>query len=270
MNTEITYRRGFAGFLCAVDESLRRSPGGGTLPPIRSLEGSEGLFDEAQLVDTDRARAREFWNRLRRVSAPAAQTCFAAFCSDRRDKDGALFRGIARILGEGPRALEDLGDKDIAEVLAASRRTLGEAHKFCGLLRFRELADSSWYAAIKPDCDILPFIGEHFSNRFRIMRFIIHDPGRSAAILHQPGKPWRLVQGFSIREEGGGESPSPYRDGNGKFAKAGFGISKAQPWSRGATSGSRRAICLKSTGTSFPKLRTPGQNCPYSCCPGSS
>ncbi|MDD3820849.1 hypothetical protein SDC9_13443 [bioreactor metagenome] len=204
MNTEITYRRGFAGFLCAVDESLRRSPGGGTLPPIRSLEGSEGLFDEAQLVDTDRARAREFWNRLRRVSAPAAQTCFAAFCSDRRDKDGALFRGIARILGEGPRALEDLGDKDIAEVLAASRRTLGEAHKFCGLLRFRELADSSWYAAIKPDCDILPFIGEHFSNRFRIMRFIIHDPGRSAAILHQPGKPWRLVQGFSIREEGGG------------------------------------------------------------------
>ncbi len=206
---EILYRGGFPGFLCAVDESLRRGPEGGLLPPIRAWEGGVGLFDESQVLDTDPARAREFWDRLRRVSAPAAKTCFAAYCSDRKKREGAIARVVARILAEGPEALEDLGDRDIAEILAASRRSLCEAHKFCGLVRFRELKDSSWYAEIRPDCDILPFIGDHFSERFRIMRFVIHDRGRSSAILHEPGKPWRLVRGFGLREEGNREIPLP-------------------------------------------------------------
>jgi probable DNA metabolism protein len=210
---EILYRGGFSGFLCAVDESLRRGPEGGLLPPIRAWEGGRGLFDESQVLDTDRARAREFWERLRKVSAPAAKTCFAAYCSDRKNREGVIARVIVRILAEGPEALEDLGDGDVTEILAASRRSLGEAHKFCGLLRFRELKDSSWYAAIRPDCDILPFIGDHFSTRFRIMRFVIHDRGRFSAILHEPGKPWQLVQGFGLREEGNREMPLPVSPG---------------------------------------------------------
>ena len=206
---EIGYRDGFAGFICAVDEALRRSSSGKALPLVRALEARAELFDELHAVDTDLDRARDMWNRLRRVSAPAARTCFAAFCSDRRAKDRALSRVLARILGEGPQVLDDLGDRDVAEVLASSRRTLFETHRFCGLVRFRELADLSWYASINPDCYILPFIGDHFSARFRIMRFIIHDCGRSMAILHKPGKPWKIARGFSTQEESKGQEHLP-------------------------------------------------------------
>ena len=200
---EITYRDGFAGFLCAVDEALRRSPSSGRLPLIRAEENTAGLFDELHAIDTDLGRAGEFWARLRRVSTPAAKTCFAAFCSDRKDKERAVSRVIARILDEGHQALEDLGDADVADLLASSRRCLGEAHRFCGLVRFGELKDLGWYAPIRPDCDILPFIGDHFSNRFSGMPFIIHDSGRAKAILHEPGKPWKIALGFTRREASG-------------------------------------------------------------------
>lgn len=198
---EINYRDGFAGFLCAVDEALRRSPSGKPIPLVRASDATADLFDELDAIDTDMARAGEFWSRLRRISASAAKTCFAAFCSSQRAKERSLSRVIARILNEGPQVLDDLGDKDVGEVLASSRRCLFEAHRFCGLVRFRELADLSWYASIKPDCHILPFIGDHFSSRFKIMRFIIHDCGRSMAILHEPGEPWKIARGFSVREE---------------------------------------------------------------------
>ncbi len=197
---ELVYDGSFAGFLCAMAEGLLRRPSAMALPLIRAKGYQTGLFEEFHSIHTQGNTAQAFWSRLQRITVPGSRTCHAAFCSDCRTVDIPLARVIARILSSGVEVLDDLGDSDVADVLAASRRTLTEAHKFLGLVRFSQLTDSSWYAAIKPDCDILPFIGDHFSARFRNMSFVIHDSRRSKAIIFTPGEKWRIAHGFQAGE----------------------------------------------------------------------
>lgn len=198
---ELVYDGSFAGFLCALAEGLRSSRTSDSMPHIRARGPQTGLFDEFHAIDTQQNTAQAFWSALRRVTVPGSQTCHAAFCSDHRTVDTPLAKVIGKILASGPEVLDDVGESEVADVLAASRRTLMEAHRFQGLVRFSELADSSWYSAIKPECDILPFIAEHFSARFRNMSFIIHDIRRSKAILYVPGEKWRIAQGFQATED---------------------------------------------------------------------
>jgi probable DNA metabolism protein len=70
-------------------------------------------------------------------------------------------------------------------------------------VRFRELADGTWYSDIEPECDVLPLIRHHFAARYPSMSFIIHDIGRGTAIIHVPGEGVSLVEGFSIKSENG-------------------------------------------------------------------
>jgi probable DNA metabolism protein len=65
-------------------------------------------------------------------------------------------------------------------------------------VRFSELTDGSFYAAIEPSCDILGLIGDHFTRRFAPIRFAIHDTRRHSAILHEPGNSWTIIDGFAL------------------------------------------------------------------------
>jgi len=78
-----------------------------------------------------------------------------------------------------------------------------EGHRLCGLVRFSELSDGSWYAPVEPSCDVLVLIADHFAARFGSMSFAIHDLNRGSAIVHAPGRACSLVEGFGLEPEDG-------------------------------------------------------------------
>lgn len=65
-----------------------------------------------------------------------------------------------------------------------TRRVAGEAHRFTGFVRFKEMAPLSFYSSIEPDHNILPLILNHFTRRFSDQNFIIHDLKRELAIIY--------------------------------------------------------------------------------------
>lgn len=65
-----------------------------------------------------------------------------------------------------------------------TRKVYGEAHRFNGFVRFKEVAPLSFYASIEPDHNILPLIINHFTKRFSDQNFIIHDLKRDLAIVY--------------------------------------------------------------------------------------
>jgi probable DNA metabolism protein len=186
-----------------VAEAINAGRKGLLFPSIRPKAGCAGLFDESLAVPTDEARAARVWRRLEaKVGEEALRDCFDAFCSDLDGVEDSLASTLARMAREGRGVLGDLGDPNCLRVMEASRRSKAQAHKLTGLLRFAELADGSWYAVMKPECDVLPLIGDHFAARFPGERFVIHDSGRGRAILHEPHGPWRIVGGFSLASAG--------------------------------------------------------------------
>ncbi len=193
------YDGSFQGFLNAVKRSL--SPGkmsGGPIP-IR-VKGKIDLFAEPLEAGGTAESARDFWRLLSRdYGRETPQRIFEAFCSDFPDKEDKLCAVIDLLRKKGKSALDELGNPAAAFLEKASHRAGFQAHAYTGLVRFRELADGTWYSDIQPECDVLPLIRHHFAERYPSMRFIIHDIGRESAVIHEPGKGASLVEGFSIR-----------------------------------------------------------------------
>ena len=205
--TVLSYDGGFPGFLCCVAEAINMFHDGYPFPNIREAAYREELFDEAFSVRRDEARAAALWLRLSLIGGEAAmRACHEAYCSDFPAKEDAIARALARIFREGRGALNDLGDPAICLVEKAGLRAKAQAHLVAGLIRFSELSDGSWFATIEPDCDVLPLIADHFAVRYADMIFAIYDKKRSTALMHKPGSPWKIVDGFSIDTGDGQES----------------------------------------------------------------
>lgn len=192
----VAYDGSFPGFLCACAEVLNaREP----VPrPVRESQPPT-LFEDRTSVPRDDARAAALWERLRgRITPVLMRTLFEAFLSEMPGIDASIAVVMRRMWRAGDCRSLDLSDSDALTVEKAANRAREEGHRFCGLVRFSELADDSFYAPIEPSCDILCLIGDHFAHRFSSMRFAIHDTLRHRAILHEPGMDWKLIDSFSL------------------------------------------------------------------------
>jgi probable DNA metabolism protein len=202
----VAYDGSFPGFLCACAEALNaREP----IPrPVRESE-TPTLFEIRTTVKRDDQRAAALWVRLsRRIADEPRRRLLEAFLSDVPGIDAAIAATMRRMWRAGDCRSLDLSDPDALMVEKAAYRAREEGHKVCGLVRFSELSDGSWYAPIEPCCDILGLIGDHFARRFAPMRFAIHDTCRRTAIMHEPGRLWNVIDGFNL------ELPDPGMDGH--------------------------------------------------------
>lgn len=201
IDSTVAYDGSFPGFLCACAEALNAPE---PVPRIVKATVSETLFEERCTVKRDDERAAALWTRLTNRAGPEAmRTLLEAFLSDVPEADATAALAMRRVRVEGASALRDLSDPVILSLEKAAHRASMEAHMYCGLVRFSELSDGSWYAPVEPSCDVLALIADHFAARFASMRFAIHDLKRGSAVLHEPGKVWNLVEAFGLDTENG-------------------------------------------------------------------
>lgn len=155
------------------------------------------LFDEYHTVHTDYEKSAKVARTLHaRMGDEAYQElCQAASAveepSARRhmDKANAIYKTVvlALSLPDPGNVLNYLGEPYVSRTFQLSRRTGNEAHHLLGFLRFRELENKILFAQIHPKNDVLPFLGEHFSDRLPEENFMIYDATRGLAALHPRG-----------------------------------------------------------------------------------
>ena len=181
----LRYDGTFAGFLTSV--SLARERG---LEPeaIADREPEQqGLFAAVESVATSRNRADELYRLIRRTLPPGAtQTLRYAFQSCEPGREILLFRYIQLGLATGAQFGAMLAHEAVIPVWKLARAVGREAHRYKGLVRFRQVEGDVWYAAIEPDHHILPLIAPHFAARFADQRWIIHDQRRGEAVAFDP------------------------------------------------------------------------------------
>lgn len=170
------------------------------------------LFCEYITVQTDYGKsqkvARTLWNRL--GEEVYTELCQAAASQEgqpaRRnamDKADAIYRTIvlALALDDGSKVLNYLGEPYVNRVFQLSRSAGNEAHHLLGFLRFQELENGLLFAQIHPKHHILPFLGEHFSDRLPQENFIIYDAAHHLAALHPKGRGFLLSDTQSLDME---------------------------------------------------------------------
>lgn len=176
----------FESFLTALSLALERAE---ECAIAREAGAEAGLFSEFVSAGTDPARAAAMRDLFeRRGSDESWHHARYAFLSEAAGAENAVL-AYAGLVKEKGRAADDLlADARVKKVHGLSASVGGEAHRFKGFVRFKELADKTLYARIEPDHNILPLLTGHFKGRLGEFNWVIHDARRGRAALHFGGR----------------------------------------------------------------------------------
>lgn len=108
---------------------------------------------------------------------------YRVFLSEVNGSEDLVFKYIKLCFLKGIKINLAKNNEIIMQIDKISNKVSIEAHRFYGFLRFKEIAELTFYAAIEPDHNILPLIVDHFVEKFSNQRFIIHDIKRENAMI---------------------------------------------------------------------------------------
>lgn len=116
------------------------------------------------------------------------------------DKADCIYRTI--LLGfsmkDGSRVMTALGEPYVHRVFELSRATYAESHHLLGFLRFSELENGVLFSTIHPRNNVLPVLGEHFTDRLPQENFIIYDENRQLCVIHRASKNFLIVDASNL------------------------------------------------------------------------
>ena len=193
------YDGSFAGFLTvlALLEERRATPSDFCATPHR-----QGLFDTHEQVATEPERALAYLNQLEtRFSTHTRHLVEQAFCAEAPGREILIYRFLELGRHEGRRFTAMLAHPQITPVLRLARQVSREAHRYLGLVRFREVTGGFYYAQVEPEHLILPWIAPHFAARFHDQHWVIHDLNRNLGAVYDAGHRERRLVPLELTTE---------------------------------------------------------------------
>lgn len=158
------------------------------------------LLEEVKFVTLDKDKANKVHSAMvEKFSEYMYSNVYHTFLSNEYDKDTWLLKylEIAFVQGYNTERLRSVDE--IFRVQKISRKVGFEKHRFLGLLRFTDIG-SCLYARFEPDHNILTLLADHFSDRFKEERFIIHDVKRKIAVIGYMGN-WMVTDFDRVMDE---------------------------------------------------------------------
>ena len=180
-----TYDGSFDGFLCCVFESVYA----GEIPfGIISEEDAPLTLIDVRSIVTDPIKAERVRTSIPlKISDRAMELVATVFCSCLEKKELRILEFLLQGYREGGKLCFKLGDSVVTPLLSAEKHLLREAHLLKGFVRFADVG-GALVAVITPKNYILPFIAQHFVQRYDQEQFMIFDKANKAALVYQDGK----------------------------------------------------------------------------------
>lgn len=161
------------------------------------------LFTAYRTVETDHEKAASVADTLRRkMGMEDFQTIYQAALSGDGEKGEDIFRTIVLGLAVWKRKniTRNLQEPSVLRVFERSRAVENEAHKYRMFVRFREMENGLMCAEIEPENQVLPLLGDHFSDRFPMVNFLIYDHTYGQCLFHQAHCQWAILTGVQPEE----------------------------------------------------------------------
>ena len=172
-------------FTAIYDAWASGSPHSANIIQCSNSEQSQQLFATYQTVTTDIQKAAKVARTIKRkTSNHYYQTILQASTSTNSSKAQCIYKSIVLGLSVGASVEQHQADPDINLLYKMALNVSREVQHYKGFLRFEELENGVLFARVRPRNSILPFLGEHFSDRFPDENFLIADTGRNHVIFH--------------------------------------------------------------------------------------
>lgn len=165
---------------------------------------SEGMYHQELFatyisVDTDYEKAvkvaRTMQNKVSQEVYELIQKTSVSFHAGKAD---AIYRVIILALKMGTRVLDYLTEPNVQFLMELERHIANEIQHEIQFLRFEELANGALFARINPKNTLLPYLAEHFSDRFSGEDWLIADTVHGGVLVHEKNKGCSLVSAEDI------------------------------------------------------------------------
>lgn len=171
-----------------------------------------GLFIEAIKVQTDHTHADKVATAIAdKISTQALRHIYRCYLSELPNIEMDIYYYLRLGFKVGAQVDNYLHHQFVLNVHQNSEKVGKERHRLLGLVRFRCLENSLYYAPIEPDYNVLPLIAPHFVKRLADQNWVIHDLKRNMAALYN-GKDWVLTELASDIELDYGEQETFYQN----------------------------------------------------------
>ncbi len=177
-------------------------------PETTAIQITEGetlrLFASYERIEADMEKCEKVMRTLKRRFGEEGflNFCLAIAAPD-TEKATAVYRTIAR--GLGLRRPETIfyqhADPNVRKTMQLRSFAWREMDKLRGFVRFRELKSGILLSEIQPKSNVLPWLAEHFADRFPAENFLICDKGRSLFAVHEAGRQWFLAGNMQLQAE---------------------------------------------------------------------
>jgi probable DNA metabolism protein len=180
----------FEGLLSAVFEAVRLRL------CVERVESASGhvpeLFEAARTIPTRIEQARRVWDgTVKRGGPEIAAMVHGAFLSELAGIDTSIWNFLRKLFSDAPGRGKDVFDKDVHDVWSAAQKTMHEAPRLEGFVRFQKAPAGSLFSVIAPDHDIVGLLAPHFLERFPGEAWLIAD-SRRGRCLHSDGTTTRV------------------------------------------------------------------------------
>ena len=174
------------GFFCVVFEAVYSN-----ILPIDIIveqDAIPSLFDSKKIVTDYNNALRVRKSITERISFRALELIENVYLSCLCQKEIRMLHFLLLGYDEGKKTCSMLGQEDVATLVAAEGRLMGEVHLLKGFVRFSDY-DGVLAAVITPKNFVLPYLARHFVERYNTERFVIYDKTHNVALLYENKRP---------------------------------------------------------------------------------
>jgi probable DNA metabolism protein len=179
---QLVYDGTMAGLLSAVFEVYERKAAAATI--VKSTAAVADAFAQRVEVVTDAIKARRVWKGLAgKLSQEALGQLYYCHLSELPETEAHILAYVRYVFDtSGQRVEEDFGNASVLWVSQTARKVWREKHRMEAFIRFQELGDGLFYAAMEPDYDVLPLLTCHFKSRYADQDWLIYDIRRKRGL----------------------------------------------------------------------------------------
>ncbi|HAA26032.1 MAG TPA: hypothetical protein DCE11_07950 [Ruminiclostridium sp.] len=172
------YDGSFEGLLTCVFEAYASKTADISIIPQK--DHTPSFLEEERVIETDMEKFRRVYESVSKKISPLAQkVIYKVWLSEDENSSNLIYKFLRIGYKIGGKVVNYIQDPAVNRVMELNKAVGREAHRFLGLLRFREVHKGIFYAEYEPQYNITVLIAPHFAKRLACQPFLIHDRKRN-------------------------------------------------------------------------------------------
>ncbi|HPB79944.1 MAG TPA: TIGR03915 family putative DNA repair protein [Sedimentibacter sp.] len=160
-------------------------------------EYQQSIVYEAEIVKTDISKAKIVCDLInRQISKEAYIHVYYCYLSNDSKKENLILDFLIFAFKYGRDTMNFYTHEKVLPINEIYKKVAREEHRVLGILRFSDIG-GILFAKYSPDNDISILLADHFADRYKHEKFIIHDEKRKKAVVYANNS-WEIKENINI------------------------------------------------------------------------